>query len=270
VPVSYTGLDVDVRPDGIALVTIRGEDPVNSLSVRHHTELTNVWRDLGASADVTVIVVTGEGQAFCAGGNLDMERRLVGDYPASVAIMLEARELVTNIVDCDKPIVSAINGAAAGAGLAVALLADVSIVGDDVVLADGHTRIGLAAGDHAALIWPLLCGMARAKYYLLTSERIDGAAAERIGLVSRAVPRPDVLAEALRVAGRLAEGSPNALSWTKRSLNHWLRLALPGFEASVGMELVTMLGPDFAEGLDAFAAKRAPRFNHRWSAQDGE
>jgi enoyl-CoA hydratase/carnithine racemase len=256
----YTGLDVDVRRNGVALLTIIGADGVNSLDARHHRELVDVWRDLAGDDRVSVVVVTGEGAVFCAGGNMEMERGLVGNYAAAVSIMTEARDLVNNIIDCDKPIVSAINGAAAGAGLAVALLADISIVGDDVVLTDGHTRIGLVAGDHAALIWPLLCGMARAKYYLLTCDRIDGVTAERIGLVSKAVPRSDVLSEALAVADRLAAGPQYALRWTKRALNHWLRDAAPAFEASVGMELVSLLGPDFAEGIEAFMDKRAPVF----------
>jgi len=258
--VDYTGLELGLRDNGVMLVTIAGQDAVNSLDAAQHRELTTVWRDLAARDDVRVIVVTGRGSAFCAGGNMEMERGLAGNYAAAVAIMTEARELVTSMIECDKPIVSAINGAAAGAGLAVALLADISIAGEDVVLADGHTRIGLVAGDHAALIWPLLCGMARAKYYLLTGRRVDGVTAERIGLVSTAVPRADVLSEAMAVADGLAAGPQHALQWTKRSLNHWVRSAGPAFEASASLELVSMLGPDFAEGIEAFIGKRPARF----------
>jgi enoyl-CoA hydratase len=258
--VSYPGLELELRDNGVMLLTIVGRDAVNSLDAEQHRALAGIWRDLAADQGVRVIVVTGQGRAFCAGGNMEMERGLAGNYEAAVSIMTEARELVTNIVECDKPIVSAINGAAAGAGLAVALLADISIVGEDVVLTDGHTRIGLVAGDHATLIWPLLCGMARAKYYLLTCERIDGATAERVGLVSKAVPRADVLSQALAVADRLGSGPQHALRWTKRSLNHWLRSAGPAFEASAALELVSLLGPDFAEGIEAFMAKRPPRF----------
>jgi len=261
--VRYTGLELELRDNGVMLLTIVGRDAVNSLDATQHRELADVWRDLAADERVRVIVVTGQGHAFCAGGNMEMERGLAGNYAAAVSIMTEARELVTNIVECDKPIVSAINGAAAGAGLAVALLADISIAGDDVVLTDGHTRIGLVAGDHATLIWPLLCGMARAKYYLLTCERIDGATAERVGLVSKAVPRADVLSEALAVASRLAAGPQHALQWTKRSLNHWLRSAGPAFEASAALELVSLLGPDFAEGVEAFIARRPARWTER-------
>ena len=191
---------------------------------------------------------------------MEMEQRLAGDYAGVVQTLTDARDLVLNMVNCDKPIISAINGGAAGAGLATALMADISIIGEDVVLADGHTRIGITAGDHAALIWPLLCGMARAKYYLLTCDRIDGRTAAEIGLVSKAVPADQVLPEALALAHRLAAGPQHALRWTKRSLNHWLRAAGPIFESSLGLEMIGLFGPDFAEGIAAFTAKREPRF----------
>lgn len=131
-----------------------------------------------------------------------MVQRLAGDYRRVAVMAREAFDLVLGMLDCEKPIVSAINGVAVGAGLAAALVADISIIGEDVRLTDGHLRLGVAAGDHAALLWPLLCGMAKAKYYLLTSDFIDGREAERIGLVSRCVAQDEVLDTALEVAGR--------------------------------------------------------------------
>ena len=114
----------------------------------------------------------------------------------------------------------------------MALLADISICAEDARLGDGHVKLGVAAGDHAAIVWPLLCGMAKARYYLLTGEMITGAEAERIGLVSKAVPRDQVLDEALRVAGTLAAGSQLAIRWTRRALNNWLKMAGPIFDQS--------------------------------------
>ena len=137
------------------------------------------------------------------------------------------------MLDCEKPIVSAIDGTAVGAGLAVALMADISIIAQDARLTDGHLRLGVVAGDHAAILWPLLCGMAKAKYYLLTADFIDGLEAERIGLVSRCVPADEVLDTALEVATQIASGPQQAARWTKRTLNHWLRAALPAFDASL-------------------------------------
>ena len=147
-------------------------------------------------------MVTGAGKAFSAGGDLAMVQRQIGDYGRVTSMLSEMSDLVYNMVNCPQPIVSAINGVAVGAGLVVALLADISICAEDARLGDGHVRLGVAAGDHAAIIWPLLCGMARARYYLLTGEMVTGAEAERIGLVSKALPREQVLEESLRVAQR--------------------------------------------------------------------
>src|SRR5690606_17655871 len=156
----------------------------------------------------------------------------------------EMSELVYHIVDCEKPVVSAINGVAVGAGTVVGLLADISICAEDARIGDGHVRLGVAAGDHAAIVWPLLCGLAKARYYLLTGEMLTGAEAERIGLVSKAVPRDQVLDEAMRVAQVLATGSQQAVRLTKRTLNSWVRQAAPIFDQSAAYEMLCFLGPD--------------------------
>jgi len=150
---------------------------------------------------------------------------------------------------------------AVGAGLVVALLADISICADDARLGDGHVRLGAAAGDHAAIIWPLLCGLARAKYYLLTGEMVTGAEAERIGLVSKSLPAAAVLPEALRIADGLAAGPQLAIRLTKRALNSWLRTAGPIFDQSAAYEMLNFLGPDVREGAAAFRERRPPRFS---------
>jgi enoyl-CoA hydratase len=164
------------------------------------------------------------------------------------------------MINLDKPVVSAINGVAVGAGLVVGLLADISIIAENVRFTDGHTKLGVVAGDHAAIIWPLLCGMAKAKYYLLTSDFIDGKEAERIGLVSMCLPQEQVLPKALEVADRLALGAQQAIRWTKRSLNNWLRMAGPIFDNSMALEMLTFMEDDVREGLRAVREKRAPNF----------
>jgi enoyl-CoA hydratase len=259
----YTGyehLRFERREHGVLLITIDRAERLNATDERLHTELTTVWREVDADDEVRVAVVTGAGKAFSAGGDLEMIQAMSGDYRKVARMAGEAASLVLNMLDCSKPIVSAINGTAVGAGLAVALIADISVIAAEARLTDGHLRLGVVAGDHAAIIWPLLCGMARAKYYLLTADFIDGAEAERIGLVSRAVPRERVLETALEIAERIAAGPQWAARWTKRTLNHWLRAAIPAFDASVAYEMLSFLGEDVREGSQALLERREPRF----------
>jgi enoyl-CoA hydratase len=262
----YQHLRVEVS-EGVALVTLNRPEAYNATNNRMHWELTQIWPDINNDPDVRVAVVTGEGeQAFSAGGDLDdLEQR--NDLPveqrfeAIVALAKEARDIVYTMVECDKPIISAINGVAVGAGLAVALLADISIIAEDARLTDGHLRLGVAAGDHACIIWPLLCGMAKAKYYLLTCDFLDGREAERIGLVSRAVPRAEVRTTAMEIARRLAAGSQPALRFTKRALNQWLRLGgIASFDYSLMAEMMGFFGGDVAEGISAIRDRRTPEF----------
>jgi enoyl-CoA hydratase len=249
------------RPEsGVVLVTIDRPDVLNAANVRLHRELSEVWRTFAADDSARVAVVTGAGRAFSAGGDLSMIEEMTGNYQAMLVQLRDAGAIVRSMVETDKPIVSAINGVAVGAGLAVALLADISVMSESARITDGHLRLGVAAGDHAAVIWPLLCGMAKAKYYLLTAEFIDGREAERIGLVSRCVPSDDVLPTSLQIASRLASSSQMALQWTKRSLNGWLRMAMPVFESSLALEMLGFLGPDAAEGVAAVRDKRPARF----------
>src|SRR5437764_14777227 len=217
----YEQLRFDRKGDGILLITLDRPDTYNAADEVMHAELARVWRDVSADSDTRVAVVTGAGKAFSAGGDLGMVQRMAGDFGRVSHMLSEMSDLVYNMVNCEKPIVSAINGVAVGAGLVVALLADISICAADARLGDGHVRLGTVAGDHAAILWPLLCGMARARYYLLTGEMVTGTEAERIGLVSKCVPREQVLAEAFRVAGTLATGSQLAVRLTKRALNGW-------------------------------------------------
>lgn len=257
---SYSHLRFERHPHGVLQITIDRPERMNATDERLHSELARIWREVATDSDARVAVITGAGDAFSAGGDLEMIQRMAGDYSRVAEMASEATELVLSMLDCDKPIISAINGTAVGAGLAVALMADISVIADDARLNDGHLRLGVAAGDHAALLWPLLCGMAKAKYYLLTAEFIEGVEAERIGLVSRCVPRAQVLETALEIATRVATGPRHAARWTKRTLNHWLRSAVPAFDASVAYEMLSFMGDDVREGAQAIRDRRAPRF----------
>jgi enoyl-CoA hydratase len=246
----YQHLTFERKSHGVVLITINRPEVLNATNDRLHWELTQVWLTLDADDAARVAVVTGAGRAFSAGGDLDMVE----------ANVREASDIVYNMINLDKPVVSAINGVAVGAGLVVALMSDISIMSESARFTDGHTKLGVVAGDHAAILWPLLCGMAKAKYYLLTSEFIDGKEAERIGLVSLCVPAEQLLPKAFEVADKLALGSQLAIRWTKRSLNNWLRMAGPIFDQSIALEMLTFMGEDVREGLQAIREKRAPRF----------
>src|SRR5436190_1530648 len=197
---------------------------------------------------------------FFAGGDLEMVEAITQDFTTRIEVLREARDLVYTIIDCAKPIVSAITGPAVGAGLVVALLADVSVAGRTAYLVDGHTKLGVAAGDHAAIGWPLLCGMAKAKYHLMLCEPLTGEEAERIGLVSLCVEDAEVHDRALDIAVRLAAGSPTAIRYTKLAMNNWLRLSGPAFDASLALEFRGFTGPDAVEGIAALREKRPPDF----------
>jgi enoyl-CoA hydratase len=253
-------LSFERRRDGVVVVTLDRPEVLNAANVRMHREMSEVWGTIDADPEARVSVITGAGRAFSAGGDLDMIAEMTQDYGALLEQWRDARAIVERMLSADKPVVSAINGVSVGAGLAVALLADVSIMGESARVSDGHVRLGVAAGDHAALLWPLLCGMAKAKYYLLTGDFIAGPEAERIGLVTRCVPDDHVLPEALAVAARLAGGSATAVQWTRRVMNHWMRQALPAFGESVALEMLGFLGPDAREGLAAVRERRDPRF----------
>jgi enoyl-CoA hydratase len=260
-PTACDSFRVEIDSDGIAHVIFQPAGGMPMLDAAGHKALATIWRMLDERADVKAILVRSEGKGFCAGGEIGMVAQMLDSEAARRRVLIEARALVQGMIDCDKPIVSSINGAAVGAGLAVALLADISIAAHGAKLIDGHTRLGVAAGDHAALIWPLLCGMAKAKYYLLLCETVTGAEAERIGLVSRAVDAANLQDEALEIARRLAEGSQTALAHTKRSLNHWLRAAWPAFEASLNAEIMGFAQADARAGFAALTNKQPPLFN---------
>jgi enoyl-CoA hydratase len=226
-----------------------------------HRDLAQVWRSIDIDEAVRVAVVRGEGANFSSGGDFDMIERMIDDEATLIRVWKEASDLVYNLINCSKPVVSAIRGSAVGAGLAIALLADVSVAADNARILDGHTRLGVAAGDHAVIIWPLLCGLAKARYHLLTNKPLSGADAERIGLIAVAVPDDQVLGSALDIARTLAAGSATAMRWTKHALNNWLRLAGPSFDTSLALEFLGFRLADAREGLAAVRDKRRPSFD---------
>ncbi len=257
---AFPSLELDHPAPHVLRLTLRAPGKLNAVSGTMHRELAGVWRTIAQDDETRAVIVRGADGAFSAGGDLDLVLEIANDYETRLRVFHEARDLVYNVIDCPKPIVSAMTGPAVGAGLAVGLLADVSIATPAARIVDGHTKLGVAAGDHAAIVWPLLCGMAKAKYHLLLCEPVDGVEAERIGLVSLCVPEEELEERALAIATRLAEGSQPALRHTKLALNNWLRLAGPAFDASLALEFLDMTGPDVHEGVAAVREKRKPSF----------
>jgi enoyl-CoA hydratase len=257
---AFDRLQVEPIEDGILKIVLSTPAKLNAVDTEMHTQLANVWTEIDRDADTRVAIVRGAGEGFSSGGDLDLVEAMADDFALRARVLREARDLVYNIINCSKPIVSAIHGPAVGAGLVVGLLADISLAARSARIIDGHTRLGVAAGDHAAIVWPLLCGLAKAKYYLLLCETVTGEEAERIGLVSLCVDDDELDATALRIARRLARGSQSAIRWTKYALNNWLRLAGPSFDASLALEFFGFTGPDVREGIASLRDKRPPKF----------
>jgi enoyl-CoA hydratase len=257
---AYTRLKLDYPSDRVLRVTFDRQETYNSIDAETHTQITNVWRTINEDQQINAVIVTGAGKAFSAGGDFGMIKEILDSPTARMTTWKEAKDLVYNVINCNKPIISAINGAAVGAGLAVALLADISIAGKSARMSDGHTKLGVAAGDVACIIWPLLCGLAKAKYYLLTCKPISGEEAERIGLVSMCVEDADLQKTALDIAQELSSGAPSAIRWTKYALNNWLRANGPIFDTSTALEILGFTGEEAREGLAAHLEKRKPVF----------
>jgi enoyl-CoA hydratase len=256
----YSSLAFDEPAPGVLRITLEAPG-LNAVGEQMHRDLADVWSTIDRDPDVRVALLRGAGKAFSSGGSFDLLEGVIDDEATRIRVLREARDLVYNVINCSKPIVSAIHGPAVGAGLAAALLADISIAARSARIIDGHTRLGVAAGDHAAICWPLLCGMAKAKYYLLTCEPLTGEEAERIGLVSLVVDDDQVQDTALAVATSLAGGAQSAIRWTKLALNNWYRAMGPAFDASIGLEFLGFTGMDAKEGLSSLREKRPARWD---------
>lgn len=249
---------IERKPNGVLLITINRPERLNSLTMPMFEHLAEIWNDVDRDPHTRVAVITGAGRGFCTGMDV---RQPDPTLDEAIDLMECERRRISALLNMDKPLISAINGPAVGWGLSMALLADISVAAEDATLMDGHTRIGVVAGDHSSLIWPLLVGMAKAKYYQLTSASLTGIEAERIGLVSLVEPQAKVLERALAIADQLATGSQQAIRWTKRSLNTgWLTNALPQQELSAALETLGFAGADYAEARQAFRDGRAPMY----------
>jgi enoyl-CoA hydratase len=247
----YSFLRLSYPHPKVLQATMYRPEKLNAIDDDGHLEIVRLLDDVDDAEDINVLLLTGSGRAFSAGGDVSGPGISERADAAEAAHRLAERNVrtVNRLVAFQKPLVAAVNGVAVGAGLRLALLADISVVAADARLIDGHRRLGVTAGDHAALLWPLLCGMARAKFYLMTGATITGQQAAEMGLVTMAVPGGSVLDHALELAGELAEGPQHAIRGTKRVLNHWLRAALPAYEHSAALEALNFMHPDSAAAI---------------------
>ncbi len=259
-PDRYEHITIDRRPDGVVLATLNRPDRLNAVNGVLHGELARLPREFDADADAKVLVITGAGRAFCAGG--DFSPTGVGNDRAIT--LEEGRQIVDHLLECSKPVISAVNGYAMGLGATVALLADVVYAARSATFADTHVVMGIGAGDGGQVIWPLLMGVNRAKYFLMTGDRVPAEEAERLGLVNFVVDDGAVVDAALALAARLASGPSLAISASKMAVNGYMRmvsnLVLP---LSLSLEGRTMSSADHREAVQAFQEKRPPTYTGR-------
>jgi len=258
------GLIFDRPAPYVLRILINNPNQMNALNRPLLNSVHAVWDLVDADPATRVVIITGAGGAFCAGGAFDSMP--AGDMEKGEQFnhdFAEARELVQKIINCRKPIVSAINGPAVGAGLAIALLADISVASKTVKLFDGHLRIGVTPGDHALIIWPLLCGIAKAKYYLMTNRPITGEIAETINLVSLSVPGEELADSVLEIAKELAGTAPTALRMTKYLMNGFLRRNQDIFDLSAAFEIVNFGSAENIEAMRAYRMKEIPKFTEK-------
>lgn len=251
----------------LATVTLNRPQTRNQIDRQFHHELQDVWRDLAEDADLHAVLLTGAGKYFSVGGNVKgMTERPGGDVFAE-GEMIEprsARKIVQNILDCEIPIVCAINGDCIGLAATVALFCDITVCAENARIADPHVKIGLVAGDGGAVIWPMLVGPNRAKEFLMRGNLIQGTDAARMGLVNYAVPADEVMPKAKAIAEELADGPPWAIRWTKLAVNKAVKEQMNLImDASFALEMATFHTEDHREAVRAFAEKRKPRFTGR-------
>jgi enoyl-CoA hydratase len=258
---NYQTMNIDRRSNGVVVVSLNRPERMNAVNGTMHSELASFSRDFANDRELRVLVLTGEGRAFCAGGDFG-PGDAIGSNPEAPTMMVEARQIVDHILECEKPIISAVNGYAMGLGATVALLCDVVVTSPSTVIADTHVNMGIGAGDGGQLIWPFLMGVNRAKYFLMTGERISGKEALDLGLASFHVDEDDeLLDKAMEIAERLAAGAPKAIAASKMAVNAYLR-SVSSMIMPIGLQYEenSMRSADHKEAVKAFQEKRKPNF----------
>ncbi|HZU62045.1 MAG TPA: enoyl-CoA hydratase/isomerase family protein [Novosphingobium sp.] len=266
-PIDYSEFDfftVEIGADGVAVVTMNDPDRLNAVGPHNHWQIEDIWLKLARDERIKVIVLTGAGKAFSAGGDIKlMAQRAQTEYGLKYALRvpMNTMRIWDQILLTPQPIIAAVNGDAIGLGTSLFAFCDMSIVAEDARLGDTHVRVGLVTGDGGSVMWPLLVGPQRAKEYLMRGKLLDGKKAEEIGLVNYAFPREAVLDEALKIAREIAGQPVWAVRWSKAAVNKQLKaqVNLIG-ELSIAYEAMTMLTHDYKAATTAFANKEKPVF----------
>ncbi len=234
---------------------------MNAIDGRMHEELARVFLDAQDHQGSDLVILTGAGRAFCAGGDMDWFKMTIEDPREFRAIATDAKRIVTSLLDLEKPLICRLNGAAAGLGATIALMSDVIIAAETAVIGDPHVKVGLVAGDGGAIIWPQLIGYARAKELLMTGDFVPAGRAEQLGLINYAVPADELDAKVDEMAGKILGNPRWAVRWTKTVTNIPLReLAARLADPALGYEILTNMTDDRREAVAAFVEKRNPEF----------
>ena len=258
---NYKTIKVE-RQGKVLEVIFNRPDKLNAVDEQMHGELACLFADISNDSGCEVVILTGAGRAFSAGGDIDWMQKMI-DIPNSFEkTAREAKQIINTLLDCQKPIIAKINGHATGLGATIALFCDVIFASEAAKIGDPHVSVGLVAGDGGAVIWPQLIGYARAKEYLLTGDLISASEASRIGLINYAVPTTDLDAKVKEFADRLAAGATKSISWTKASINIGLKqLVQSVLETSLAYEAMSSRTADHQEAVNAFREKRTAQFN---------
>jgi enoyl-CoA hydratase len=236
-------------------------EALNAVDAVMHAELARIFTDVACDPDCDIVVLTGAGTAFSAGGDIDWMQAMIDDAAVFERTAIEAKQIVFGLLDLEKPIIARVNGPAVGLGATIALFCDIIIAAEDATIADPHVRMGLVAGDGGAVIWPQLIGYARAKEFLMTGEFLDGRRAAELGLINYAVPADELDAHVDAFADRLAGGATKAIRWSKTAANIGLKqLAHSIMDASISYEMLSNHTADHREAVAAFREKRKPSF----------
>lgn len=249
------------RRNRILTIELNRPEKLNAFNALLHTEFTHAISTAREDSESDVITLTGAGQAFSAGGDIDWQLDAHENPALFETTVREAKQIIFGMIDCEKPIIAKINGPAVGLGATIALFCDVSFIARSTYISDPHIRVGMVAGDGAAVIWPQLIGFARAKEYLLTGDKITAEDAARIGLVNHAVDDSELDTAVDAFADRLAAGPRQAIQYSKLTINVALRqLAASIMDVGLGYESLTNISPDHREALKAFQEKRSANF----------